>query len=509
MSLLTHYQGYTLTADQAAAATAIESFLAEELGQVFILHGYAGTGKSFLMQGVVEYLKANQRHVLGAAPTGRAARVLTVKGKIAATTIHKLIYKPQPPELEAEQYSLQFDLAESDKLPASTVLIVDEASMISDNDSSPESISFGSGRLLFDLIQFMSLEYNPQRRILFVGDSAQLPPIGSDTSVALQAEMLRDLFNLRVQETQLKEVVRQAKGSGIYVASIRIRELLFDGQAQTPMPPVPHNVSYVPRFDLIDKYFTINGTLKPEPDAIVIALSNKQVKRYNTQIRNAIFPPSANTQPLVGDLLVVNANNYLAQSTLMNGEFLSVVAAREQTETIEVTIKISPRYQRFCKDSQYVKKIQGSHVTEAIVTLKFRELIVKRVNENEPFAIKILDNLLWVDTADVSRWEIQALYTDFLYRVQEEIKRKEVKDKKSMSKKEKHDFVQKSMQADHYFNAVRCKFGYAVTCHKAQGGEWPKVFVDSFRRPIESASEKNRWLYTAITRASANLYITK
>lgn len=480
-----HFQHINLTNDQKIAVEKIEKFLSSD-DSIFVLKGYAGSGKTTILSGIVEYLNASHRKCLLMAPTGRAAKVIHAKTKKEATTIHKGIYsfeilkdiksKNKFGEDESVSFIYYYKLRSGMDLQNS-VIIVDEASMLSNVESNGEFFRFGTGFLLNDLVSFSRIrEPDLNTKIIFVGDPAQLPPIGMPSSPALDEEYLKQLYHVKAESASLKEVKRQNSESGILKAASNIRKSLTSGFFNSF--DLRSNGS-----DIINPDFAsfLDSYERTPSNKIIISFKNKTALDLNKEIR--IRKYGADLPLQAGDTIIVGNNNY--RRGVMNGEFGIIVQA--STDTISRTILI--------KD-----------IAPVILTWRFVELLFPEKNEDDKI-IKgyILENYLTGDTY-LRPEETRALYVDFVMR------HKGVK-------RGTPEFDQAILD-DPFFNAYMIKYGYAVTCHKAQGGEWENAFVtwdygvnsDADYKTVEhsTSGKKNegfyRWAYTAITRASNKLY---
>lgn len=478
-SLLDYYPK-TLTTDQRRALAELDAFLQSD-APIFLLKGYAGTGKTFLLGELISYLKKRGIHFRLMAPTGRAARILHQKTRAEAATIHRTIYALErtqelPPRNENDSVSFKhhFGLRANADF-ANTVYLIDEASMISDQtDDETEFLHFGSGRLLHDLLAYV----NPnsaglRRKIIFVGDPAQLPPVGSSLSPALDAGYLSEEYRLPVQEFTLTEVVRQKTDSGILGAATAIRNAIQTQTFHTIfLDEHPADITPITPGKFLPAYLTASKN-KIDGSTILITYSNRAALEYNRQIRAQFFPNTPQICP--DDKIIVVRNNYNNQRTLLNGEFGKVLKVSNRVEVKTIPLKT--------KDG--TKKVR----------LDFRDVIIRFWDtDGKGFDVpcKIIDSLLDSPERSLTPEETRALYVDF------RIRNKHLKPQTS-------DF-QQALLEDPYFNALQIKFGYAITCHKAQGGEWLYVLVDFDIAQGQANENYFRWAYTAITRAQKHLY---
>ena len=482
------FADYELSDGQKELVKTLDHFLRGNEENVFLLKGYAGTGKTFISKGLVKYFKIIGRNFILAAPTGKAAKVISKKAEAQAYTIHKTIYSSHTikeysvdsiPGTETFKFYAPLAL---NLLSADTVYIVDEASMISDVYQENEFFRFGSGFLLNDLMKYVNLDHNDHRKkIIFIGDDAQLPPVGMKISPALDAGYLHRKYQAKTVQFMLTDVVRQKKDSGILKNAKELRSLLSSNFInQLEMRLNFDDVQKIEHENLIKDYLRACDW-KINDDAIVIAHSNKSVNDYNQSVREYFFPDNqGKIRP--GDKIIVNNNNSSYGIFISNGDFGIIRKVLGHSESKPVTLK---------------RKNEKTGLVENIeVILKFRnvEIEFKDENDNSLFLnVKIIENLLFSDTPELSSDEKKALYVDFCIR-------------NNHLRKGSLEFKD-TLKTDLYFNALRVKFGYAITCHKAQGSEWQHVFVNCQTAIKALSSDYVRWLYTAITRAIGNLYL--
>ena len=426
----------------------------DDYSRIFLLNGYAGTGKTTIIAAFVAALKELGLKPILLAPTGRAAKVLTRYSKLTAYTIHKKIYR----EKSISDYQSKFSLDYNREHDA--VFIVDEASMLS--TSSPDS-SFGSGNLLDDLVQYV--RQGKRCRLMLVGDDAQLPPVGDDYSPALQPSELLPYGD--VEYGTMDEVVRQSHDSGILFNATMLRCML------------ENNIYEIPRFDLSYKDFrqVQGGELLEElqdcydrfgrDETIVITRSNKRANRYNEGIRRHNL--SAEEEIESGDMLMIVKNNYYYAEQDKDSP-MSFVANGDVAR-----LKRIRRFEEF----------YGFRFIDA--TLQFPDY------DDYEMQVKILMDTLSSESPSLTREQSNQLFIEV------------EKDYADITAKSKR---YKAIRENPHFNAMQVKFAYAVTCHKAQGGQWRAVFVDRCLFGDELMSrDMLRWLYTAITRATERLYL--
>lgn len=481
------FSEYTLTDGQSELVSRLEEFLSSDSESAFILRGYAGTGKTFITKGLTEYFQAVGRNYVLAAPTGKAAKVISNKTKSLAFTIHRTIYsfkdisEYRDDELDGTQtYKFYSELAVNE-LPVDTVYIVDEASMVPDVYTEAEFFRFGSGFLLSDFLKYVNLDHNDHRKkIIFIGDDAQLPPVGMSFSPALDADYLFREHSVRTTSYELTDVVRQKAESGVMTNSIILRKALEKGMFnQLSVDLQAPDVAKVEHCDLMDRYLdSCDGKINGE--SIVIAHSNADVAAYNKRIREHFFP--GNPEVMAGDKVMAVTNCSVYGFFISNGDFGLVRQVLGAAERRSITIK------RRNHDTGDVETID--------IPLAFRHVEVGfRDLDGQPkfFEAMILENLLYSDQPSFSSDENKALYLDFCIR-HPRLKPKTVEFKNTL-------------MSDPYFNALRLKFGYAITCHKAQGSEWNNVFVKCKTNQNQLTAGYFRWFYTAITRTSKRLWL--
>jgi hypothetical protein len=485
MTLSEIFTNYSLTAGQSSLITELEIFLSDN-STCFLLKGYAGTGKTFMMKGVTDFLVATNRTFKIAAPTGRAAKVISQKTKHKAYTIHKSIYSNKDlkefkvkEEDGTETYKFYYDLRINED-PGNTIYIIDEASMLSNVYSEGEFFRFGSGFLLKDLISYINFgNTNTNKKLIFIGDNAQLPPVNMNFSPALDGKYLKDNCGIESKEFELTEVVRQKQDSGILYNATKIRKSLKDFVFnQLDIELSYPDINPTKHEDLLSTYLKACNN-KIDEETIIIAYSNSSVKEYNDFARNHFFP----NQHFItkGDKVILVNNNYNQKIELLNGDFGFVKQVSPVNECWTIKLK---------------RKNKAGKITEVDVPLTFRDAILEFSDEEQnkqDIQCKIIENLLYSNCRDLTSDELKAIYIDFKIR----------NGKLKAGTKEFKD----ALRADPYFNALRIKFGYAITCHKAQGGEWKNTFLNCKTSMGYFNSSYFRWLYTGITRAKENLFI--
>ncbi len=486
-----------LIQSQQSAVAAFRKFL-EDGEQVFMLKGAAGTGKTTLVTEFLKILEERKREYGLMAPTGRAAYILGSKTGKPAFTIHRNIYglskltsTSQNKEDEDDGgLHLRFGLKpNTDSLNA--VYIVDESSMISDNYSENEAFSFGSGCLLTDLFEFAR-----GRKIVLVGDYAQLPPVGMNFSPALDKDYIEAKFSCKVVEFMLREVMRQSAGSVMLSNASKIRDAV-ERKSFIEFSLDKGDDSIAENIDLLSPYYLLSENT-PSIKAAVIAYSNKQALDYNLAIRRHYYGDMA-PRLKAGDLLMIYRNNYAHEYELFNGNIVQVEACQPDSEMTTRNIRV---------------KLGKNRIEQ--VELRFRRATIcfavrgKRVSLN----VMLLDNFLDDSSGSVGGLLARALIVDFNNRLPQNIKSRESGIRRLLRSKEKLTTEQQELcdeyvtllHKDPYYNAIICKYGYALTCHKAQGGEWENVFVDMCRFGGTANEDYFRWAYTALTRASKRVW---
>jgi exodeoxyribonuclease V len=446
--------GHDPTRGQGEAAGEIEKFFLDtDPKTAFVLRGYAGTGKTTLISALVRCFSSN---IVLLAPTGRAAKVLSSYSGTGAQTIHRYIYS-----LYRKGGVEQFVLKEN--IRKGTLFVVDEASMVI-GDSGPEGGIFGSGNLLDDLIEFV---YSGNRcRLMFCGDLAQLPPVGSPFSPALDPDWLKSRFALKVFSATLRDVVRQARDSGILTNATEIREMISSGLSAGGFQFSPgKDLHFLPYGEFSDALNTAYSRTGME-DCIVVCRSNKSANGFNRQIRFSIR--NFEEEITAGDLLMVVKNNYSWLSEDSKAGFIAN------------------------GDIVRIEKVKNS---EEKYGLRFANIVFKfpDLPEEPEVEAKIIVSVLEAPGPALSQEIMRNLYLEV--------------DKNYAHIKSKQARLQK-VKSDPYFNALQVKFAYAVTCHKAQGGQWREVFIDrGMVRAMDPDKEYLRWLYTAVTRATERVFV--
>ncbi|MCG8236738.1 ATP-dependent DNA helicase [Tenacibaculum finnmarkense] len=422
---------------------------------LFLLKGYAGTGKTTIISSVVHNLeKANKKAVL-LAPTGRAAKVISGYSKKKAFTIHKKIY------FSKKQGAGAMSFVKQPNKHSNTIFIVDEASMIS--DAQQNSKMFENGSLLDDLISYVYSGKNC--KLVFIGDTAQLPPVKLTLSPALDADKLSYSFDKNVFEIELDEVVRQQQNSGILANATDLRMLIQYGASDFQFDvKYPDIIRLEDSYDIQDAITSAyDGDVGVEDTAFIVR-SNKRANQYNNQIRTEIR--GQENEISTGDYVMVVKNNYF---WLKESSSAGFIANGDICEVMRINS---------------IKELYG---------FKFAEVEVRMIDYPD---IPNFETVLLLDTLSSESPSLTYEQSNKLYEAVKEDFADQTKYKQFLEVKK-----------NKYFNALQVKFSYAMTCHKSQGGQWNTVFIEQPYLPDGPSVEYLRWLYTAVTRAQNKLYL--
>lgn len=456
--------GLEPTAEQNEAIDAFGRFMTDRHEEaVMVMRGSAGTGKTTLAAAIVKAMTTLGQKLVLLAPTGRAAKVFSLYAGHAAFTIHRRIYRQK--SLEG-RFELSFNNAQN------TLFIVDEASMIANGSSFSDTI-FAGGQLMDDLIRFV---YNDRNcRILFIGDRAQLPPVGETESPALQSDVLRS-YGLHVHECDLSQVLRQSQESGILWNATRIRSLGTAGEP-SELPKIRFagfdDIRIVPGDELIET-LTNSYSHVGMDETIVVTRSNKRANIYNQGIRNQVL--DRDEELCTGDQLMIVKNNY----------YWLEEELRQATEKIEQPMSFLANGDRaVVRRVRHVHEQYGFRFAE--VTMTFPDY------DDYQLTVMTLLDTLTSEAPALTREQQELLYN------------KVMEDYADIP--HKADRIKK-VREDRYYNAVQVKFAYAATCHKAQGGQWAHVYLDQgYMTDDMLSADYLHWLYTAFTRATEQLYL--
>lgn len=438
---------------QLALFKLLEDFVAtDNADTAFLIKGYAGTGKTTVISAFVNVLRMYKKQVVLLAPTGRAAKVLTHYSGLQASTIHRKIYRKRT----AGSPDLMFSL--SPNLHKDTFFIVDEASMISDDKS-----DFSGSSLLEDLITYV---YNDKgNKLIFIGDTAQLPPVNSLESPALSADYLSG-FSLEMMGVELTDVVRQAQKSGILFNATRIRNQIRNEEASFPsLITSGYKDVYKMTGDKIIEGLNYAYDKYGVENCLVVCRSNKNANMYNQHIRNQIL--WREDELTGGDLVMIVKNNYFWMPEDKGGFIANGDIAK-------------------------ITRVKNIHEMYGFRFADVQLEILDSTEEGYQLECKVLLDTLYAESPNLS-YENQKIFFNEVMKDYEHITNKRVR--------------MEELKINPYYNALQIKFAYAVTCHKAQGGQWPAVFVDQgYLTPELLNTELLRWLYTACTRASKELF---
>ena len=449
--------GFEPTQDQRNALHIFARFMTDRSeNAAMILRGSAGTGKTSLAGAIVRAVNRLRIKVSLLAPTGRAAKVFSLNAGLAASTIHRTIYREKAFSGADGQFQLNNNMFRD------MLFMVDEASMISLSQS---NTTFGSGRLLDDLVQYV-YSSGANCRLLLIGDKAQLPPVGEQESPALRADVLK-AYGLQVYECDLNEVLRQSQHSGILWNATAIREMITYNTA-TQLPQIHlkgfADISIVQGNELIESLASSYSAAGMD-ETMVITRSNKRANIFNQGIRNTIL--GREEELTTGDLVMVVKNKYLEKdrstdiSFIANGDHAVVRRVRN------------------------IRELYGFRFAD--VALEFPDY-----NNTE------LDTVVMLDTLTTEAPALTHEQNDKLFQ-------SVMEDYADVPRKADR---MKQLREDEYFNAMQIKFGYAVTCHKAQGGQWAHIYLDQGYMTDEMLTpDYIHWLYTAFTRATEHLYL--
>jgi exodeoxyribonuclease-5 len=447
------------TKGQKELAERLEVFIADKDPRgVFVLKGYAGTGKTSFVSAMVKVLPLIRKKAVLLAPTGRAAKVLSGYAGQPAWTIHKRIYFQRMGRDGSISLVLQKNLYRN------ALFIVDEASMIAGSYPEKDHI-FSSRNLLDDLMEYV--DEGESCKLLLIGDSAQLPPVGMPVSPALDLEFLKTRYNLKIYQYELTEVMRQSLESGILFNATRMRDIIASGKVSFPLFNLynRHDIIRITGEDLEDLLHTAFSSAE-HAETVVVCRSNKRANMFNREIRNRIL--FMENEISSGDFLMVVRNNYFwleAQSGpgfIANGDIIEVLRIQQ---------------------------------TEELYGFRFADVTIRLVDyPDEPtLDVKILLDVLMADTPALTDEAQKRLFGVVL--------------------DEFNDIPQRALRMEKvrtnpYYNALQVKFSYALTCHKTQGGQWQHVFIDQgYLKEDMIDYEYLRWLYTALTRASLKVYL--
>ncbi len=422
--------------------------------EIMVIKGYAGTGKTNMVAALSKTLPSFKWRSVLLAPTGRAAKVLSNYSEKPAQTIHKKIFRKIP----TENGGVQFTLGEN--LHRNTVFIVDEASMIGLDNPNSESVY---GSLLESLFEYVYSGDNC--KLILVGDTAQLPPVGSNDSPALNIDFLKAAYHLNIKHIELKQVARQQDASGILLNATHLRECILNFEDEFPKLQTFKDVVRLNGDELED---ALNNAYSKYGfnDVLIVTRSNKRANLFNQSVRTRIR--YMDDDLCGGDLMMVVKNNYFWLDEKSEAGFIAN------------------------GDSLQIKKITGR---KELYGFNFAECVVELCDypDSPEITLNLLLDSINTDTSALTKEQQQFLFEA----VMEDVADQPIKGLRMAY-----------LKKNPYFNALQVKFNYAVTCHKAQGGQWPCVFIDQGYLTKEMLNiEYIRWLYTAFTRASERVYL--
>ena len=456
-SLLRRQFPFTPTNKQDIFFQQIAEFITnDDNNEIFVLKGYAGTGKTTVISTIVNNLvEINKKYVL-LAPTGRAAKVIANYSQKPAFTIHKKIYFPKKAAGGGVSFTLQQNKHKN------TFFIVDEASMISDTNS--ESKMYENGSLLDDLISYIYSGSNC--KMILLGDTAQLPPVNLDISPALNIDTLGIHYNKEIKHIELDEVMRQEENSGILFNATELREVLKDtffDSFKFQLRGFKDIVRLTDGYDIQDAINSAYSNYSIEDTAFIVR-SNKRANQYNEQIRTKILDKESELS--TGDFLMVVKNNYF---WLKDSDEAGFIANGDIIEVLEIF---------------NIQELYG---------FKFAKVKIRMVDypNQIPLETVLLMDTITSESPSLTYEESNRLYQEVM---------------KDYEGETKYKMFQK-VKENEYFNALQVKFSYAITCHKSQGGQWNTVFIEQPYLPNGIDRDYIRWLYTAITRAKDKLYL--
>jgi ATP-dependent exoDNAse (exonuclease V) alpha subunit len=477
---------FEFTEGQQKTISLLKEFIASDNLRVFILKGYAGTGKTTLVKELIKILQEQSKSFKLLASTGRAAKILSNMTECPASTVHGEIYTYKDFNLDLEnvandraikktdnhgQLYIEFELVTIPSKDTTNFYIIDESSMIGDKrEKITAQALFGSGRLLNDL-----LTYDKNGKFIFVGDVCQLPPINETFSPALSVEYFQSERKIACLHVEMTEIVRQDNANDIILASQKIRELYADCPsikwAKFPLRGCKNITIFNDQASMLANYVK---HIKQEGynNATLICRSNKSCDTLTSLIRPAVGLVQPTLQK--GDLLLITQNNYI--TGLMNGDLVEV-------------INVGTREDR-------------AHLT-------FLKIEVKETVTQKVYSQLLIEDILYQSQTNLMQDQQKELFLDYYERMYRKgvIYKKNPKTAKEIADKK---LFEEGMWKDIYLNALRAVFGFALTCHKAQGGEWDHVYLDIPRSfPLNPQQETYQWLYTAMTRAKKQLYITE
>ena len=476
--------GHAPTEEQSRAVSVFSCFMASrELRPAMVLCGSAGTGKTSLTAAMVKTLVGLRQRVVLLAPTGRAAKVLSMNAGIPAFTIHRRIYRQKTFTGDMTGFNLNFNKQRD------TLFVVDEASMISNDSFSGGAGQFGSGCLLDDLMEYVYSGDNC--RLMLVGDRAQLPPVGEDESPALMADMISGAYGLDMYSVNLNEVLRQATDSGILYNANVIRQMITHDEI-TQLPKICFkgfaDIVMVPGDELIESLAGSYSAVGYD-ETMVVTRSNKRANIYNNGIRNMVLGREEELTP--GDMLMVVRNNYFW--TAQDSRNSQVPPQGSTDNGNPHSSNDSVQNISFIANGDRAKVRRVRNMQE-LYGLRFADLLLEFPDyDNYELGATVILDSLQSESPSLTHEQSEQLFNGVLA---------DYADIPLKADRMKH------VRTDKYYNALQVKFAYAVTCHKAQGGQWAHVYLDQgYMTDDMLTPDYIHWLYTAFTRATEKLFL--
>ena len=476
--------GHAPTEEQSRAVSVFSCFMASrELRPVMVLCGSAGTGKTSLTAAMVKTLVGLRQRVVLLAPTGRAAKVLSMNAGIPAFTIHRRIYRQKTFTGDMTGFNLNFNKQRD------TLFVVDEASMISNDSFSGGAGQFGSGCLLDDLMEYVYSGDNC--RLMLVGDRAQLPPVGEDESPALMADMISGAYGLDMYSVNLNEVLRQAADSGILYNANVIRQMITHDEI-TQLPKICFkgfaDIVMVPGDELIESLAGSYSAVGYD-ETMVVTRSNKRANIYNNGIRNMVLGREEELTP--GDMLMVVRNNYFWTAQDSRNSQVPPQGSTDNGNPHSSSDSVQNISFIANGDRARVRRVRNM---QELYGFRFADLLLEFPDyDNYELGATVILDSLQSESPSLTHEQSEQLFNGVLA---------DYADLPLKADRMKH------VRTDKYYNALQVKFAYAVTCHKAQGGQWAHVYLDQgYMTDDMLTPDYIHWLYTAFTRATEKLFL--
>lgn len=476
--------GHAPTEEQSRAVSVFSCFMASrELRPAMVLCGSAGTGKTSLTAAMVKTLVGLRQRVVLLAPTGRAAKVLSMNAGIPAFTIHRRIYRQKTFTGDMTGFNLNFNKQRD------TLFVVDEASMISNDSFSGGAGQFGSGCLLDDLMEYVYSGDNC--RLMLVGDRAQLPPVGEDESPALMADMISGAYGLDMYSVNLNEVLRQAADSGILYNANVIRQMITHDEI-TQLPKICFkgfaDIVMVPGDELIESLAGSYSAVGYD-ETMVVTRSNKRANIYNNGIRNMVLGREEELTP--GDMLMVVRNNYFWTAQDSHNSQVPPQGSTDNGNPHSSSDSVQNISFIANGDRAKVRRVRNM---QELYGFRFADLLLEFPDyDNYELGATVILDSLQSESPSLTHEQSEQLFNGVLA---------DYADIPLKADRMKH------VRTDKYYNALQVKFAYAVTCHKAQGGQWAHVYLDQgYMTDDMLTPDYIHWLYTAFTRATEKLFL--